>query len=77
MHYMPSALEPKQFVVECKLCRRDIPAGVSAFPFQSITVKCPLCGELRQYMPSEVALGKLHYLVMKQRRAAGRNRRPA
>jgi uncharacterized Zn finger protein len=76
MHYMPSVLRQKQFVVECKRCRRDIPAGVAEFPFQSITVKCTLCGELRQYLPSEVALGEPHYLVAKQRRAASRNRRP-
>jgi hypothetical protein len=27
--------ERKQFVVECKRCRRDVPAGVQDFPFQS------------------------------------------
>lgn len=76
MHYMAPALERKQFVVECKRCRRDIPAGVAAFPFQPVTVQCPLCGELRQYLASEVALGNPHYLIAKQVRAGGRNRRP-
>ena len=41
--------EHKQFVVTCKQCRRDVPSGREEFPFQSITVECPLCGELRQY----------------------------
>jgi hypothetical protein len=59
----------KLFVVECKRCRRDVPAGVAAFPFQSIVVACPLCGELRRYLPSEVALGTPHHLVAKQARA--------
>jgi hypothetical protein len=30
----------KLFVVECKRCRRDVPAGVAAFPFQSIVFAC-------------------------------------
>jgi hypothetical protein len=42
-------LERKQFVVTCKRCRRDVPAGVGEFPFQPIVVPCPLCGELRRY----------------------------
>jgi hypothetical protein len=29
---------------------------VEKFPFQSIAVACPLCGEQRKYMPSEVFL---------------------
>jgi RNA polymerase subunit RPABC4/transcription elongation factor Spt4 len=35
----------KVFVVACKRCRREVPAGVPAFPFQSIVVACPLCGD--------------------------------
>jgi len=56
----------KVFVVTCKRCRRDVPTGVKEFPFQSITVSCPLCGEMRRYLPSEVLLGKPHHLVAKQ-----------
>jgi hypothetical protein len=58
--------ERKLFLVECKRCRRDIPAGVDQFPFQSIVVTCPLCGELRRYLPSEVLLGRPNHLVAKQ-----------
>ncbi len=48
----------KQFVVTCKRCLRDIPTGVSEFPFRLIAVECCLCGEKRTYPPSEVFLGK-------------------
>jgi hypothetical protein len=64
--------ERKQFVVTCKLCRRDVPSGVREFPFQSITVECPLCSEPRRYLPSEVFLGRPDQLVTRQQRAGGR-----
>jgi hypothetical protein len=51
----------KQFVVTCKLCHRDVPSGVKEFPFHSIMVTCTLCGEQRQYLPSEVTLGMPHH----------------
>lgn len=56
----------KCFVVDCKRCRRDIPTGLREFPFQSVTVTCPLCGEVRKYLPSEIALGRPHALVGKK-----------
>jgi hypothetical protein len=59
-------VERKQFVVTCKHCRREVPSGVKAFPFQSIVVLCPLCGELRRYLPSEVFLGVPNTLVRRQ-----------
>jgi hypothetical protein len=34
--------ERKVFVVECKRCRRDVPAGVKEFSFRSIVVTCSL-----------------------------------
>jgi hypothetical protein len=61
--------ERKQFVVTCKLCRRDIPAGVKKFPFSPIVVSCPLCGDHRRHLPSEVFLGRPNHLVAKQARA--------
>jgi hypothetical protein len=60
----------KIFVVACKRCRREVPSGVREFPFQSITVDCPLCGELRRYLPSEVFLGRAHPLVAQQNKTA-------
>jgi hypothetical protein len=56
----------RQFAVTCKLCRRDVPAGVDSFPFQSLISSCPLCGEQRRYLPSEVFLGKPDGLVARQ-----------
>ena len=53
----------KMFVVSCKRCSRDVPAGVQAFPFASVVVSCPLCGEVRRYRPSEVFLGEPNQLV--------------
>jgi hypothetical protein len=68
----PSPSSRKTFVVTCKRCRRDVPSGVREFPFQSITVACPLCGELRRYLPSEVFLGQQDGLVNRQQRGGGR-----
>ena len=59
----------KTFVVACKKCRRDVATGVGEFPFQSIVVECPLCGEKRRYLPSEVFLGRVDQLVNRQKRA--------
>ena len=56
----------KGFVVSCKRCRRDVLAGVQEFPFQSVVVACPLCGEQRRYLPSEVFLGRPDQRVAKQ-----------
>lgn len=53
----------KLFVVTCKRCKRDVPAGVSEFPFHSITVECCLCGDQRLFRPSEVFVGKADHLV--------------
>lgn len=68
----PTPSGRKGFVVTCKRCRRDVPAGREEFPFHSIAVACPLCGELRQYRPSEVYLGRPDQLVVRQRRAASK-----
>jgi hypothetical protein len=56
----------KTFVVACKKCR-DVPTGVSEFPFQSIIIECPLCGEKRRYLPSEVFLGRVDQLVSREK----------
>lgn len=58
----------KTFVVTCKRCRRDVPTGQREFPFQSVTVECPLCSEKRRYLPSEIFLGSADQLVTHQKR---------
>jgi hypothetical protein len=35
-------------------------------------VECPLCGELRRYLPSEVFLGRPDQLITRQQRTGGR-----
>jgi hypothetical protein len=65
-------IERRLFVITCKRRRRDVPSGREEFPFQSVAVECPLCGELRRYLPSEVLLGRPNHLVAKQARAGGR-----
>src|ERR1035441_3415468 len=35
-------------------CHRDVPSGREEFPFQSITVECPICSELRVLVKFEV-----------------------
>ena len=68
----PTPSGRKTFVVTCKRCRRDVPSGREKFPFQSVAVACPLCGELRRYLPSEVFLGRPDQLVARQQRTGGR-----
>ena len=63
-HHVPGTT----FVVPCKKCRRDVPTGVAEFPFKSIVVDCPLCGEKRRYLPSEIFLGRVDQLVNHQKR---------
>jgi len=67
-YMFPTPSGRKMFVVTCKRCRRDVPTGLKEFPFQSITVECPLCSEVRRYRPSEVFLGRPEQLVTRQQR---------
>ena len=62
----PTPSGRKTFVITCKRCRRDVPSGREEFPFQSVAVECPLCGELRRYLPSEVFLGRPDQLVTRR-----------
>jgi hypothetical protein len=51
----------KSFVIRCKGCKENIPAPVETLPAQPIAANCPLCGEHRRYLPSEVFQGRLSY----------------
>jgi hypothetical protein len=70
----PGPESAKRIVVRCKGCRENIPAPVESVPSQPIAARCPLCGEHRRYLPSEVFLGRLSYLFMRKpvRTADGR-----
>lgn len=49
------------FLVRCKGCGENIPAPVMTMPDAWIVAECPLCGEIRHYLPSEIFRGKLSY----------------
>jgi hypothetical protein len=56
----------RDFLVCCKGCRENIPAPCETVPAQPVAARCPLCGEHRQYLPSEIFAGRLSYLMMKK-----------
>jgi hypothetical protein len=70
----PQPQSQKVVVIQCKSCRENIPAPVESMPSQPIAAKCPLCHEHRQYLPSEVFLGRLSHLMIRKpvRSADGR-----
>jgi RNase P subunit RPR2 len=43
---------------------------VEEFPFRSILVTCPLCGEQHRYLPSEMIKGRPNQLVAKKTQAS-------
>ena len=49
------------FTSRCKKCGENIPAPVGTIPDTWIAAQCPLCGEKRNYLPSEIIRGKLSY----------------
>jgi hypothetical protein len=64
----------RSVVIRCKGCGENIPAPVETMPAQPITAKCPLCGEHRRYLPSEVFQGRLSHMFIRKpvRTADGR-----
>jgi hypothetical protein len=60
------------FAICCKGCAQNVPAPVGTMPVSWIIAKCPLCGEKRRYLPSEIFRGRLsHQLGPKPVRSAG------
>jgi hypothetical protein len=49
------------FTIRCKKCGENIPAPVGAMPVTWIAAQCPLCGETRSYLPSEIFRGNVSY----------------
>jgi hypothetical protein len=66
----------RTIVICCKGCRENIPAPVETVPAQPIAAKCPLCGQHRRYLPSEVFQGRLSHMLLRKpvRTADGRMR---
>lgn len=53
-------------IVACKGCLQNIPAPVKTMPDSWIVAECPLCGTKRQYLPTEIFMGRIsHELLMK------------
>ncbi len=49
------------FTIRCKKCGENFPAPVGTMPGSWIAGQCPLCGEKRNYLPSEILQGKLSH----------------
>ena len=56
----------RSVVIRCKGCLENIPAPVETMPAQPIAAKCPLCGEHRRYLPSEVFQGRLSHMFIRK-----------
>jgi hypothetical protein len=65
--YMPSdAARWRDFVIRCKGCGENIPAPVETLPASWIATRCPLCGEDRSYLPTEVFSGRVSFAFMRK-----------
>ena len=49
------------FTIRCKKCGENIPAPVGTMPDSWVGAQCPLCGEKRSHLPSEIFRGNLSY----------------
>ena len=54
------------FVIRCKGCGENVPAPVETLPASWIAAKCPLCGEHRRYLPTEIFRGRLSYALLRK-----------
>ena len=61
------------FTVRCKGCGENIPAPVLTLPDSWIVAACPLCGQHRRYLPSEIFRGNLSYRLEQRLRALARH----
>ena len=53
------------FVVCCKKCHQNIAAPVETMPSSWVAMKCPLCGEHRQHLPTQIFQGRVSYQAIK------------
>lgn len=60
---LPDAARWRDFVIRCKGCGEDIPAPVETLPASWIAARCPLCGEHRRYLPTEVFQGRVSWQI--------------
>ena len=60
------------FAIVCKGCHQNIPAPVETMPGSWIIAECPLCGQRRRYLPTDIFQGRLSQLVTKLCRTGGK-----
>ena len=58
MFNIPS-IRRSDFLVRCKGCQENIPAPILTMPDTWIIAECPLCGQKRRCLPSEIFRGNL------------------
>jgi hypothetical protein len=56
---------PLKTVIRCRGCGENIPAPVEGIPAQPIAATCPLCGQQRRYLPSQVFEGRLSWRLLR------------
>jgi rRNA maturation protein Nop10 len=59
------------FTLKCKKCGQNVPAPVQTMPDSWIVGECPLCGEKRRYLPSDIFRGQLSYKLIGKRNRLG------
>jgi hypothetical protein len=60
---VPSQL---RVVVRWKGCGENIPAPLETMPAQPIAATCPLCGQQRRYLPSQVFEGRSSWRLLRK-----------
>ena len=55
------------YAVRCKRCAETIPAPVQTMPDTWIVATCPLCGERRRYLPTDIFRGRLSHSLTARR----------
>ena len=54
------------YAIRCKGCGESVPAPVRTMPDTWFVAKCPLCHNLRRYLPTDVFRGSLSYKLGRQ-----------
>jgi hypothetical protein len=54
------------YTIRCKGCAENIPAPIETMPDTWVIAKCPLCGQRRRYLPTEIFRGTLSHRLESQ-----------
>lgn len=72
--FHPPATRLCDLTICCKGCKQNIPAPVETMPDCWIVAECPLCGEKRRYLPTEIFRGRIAwelFLLLRRRAHVG------